>query len=186
MNYRTKIDRAKFKFESAKDSVRRETVALVDAEDRLACAVESHSIVQKVGQTVQEAVHDRLATVVSKCLEAVFDEPYEFRIIFERKRGQTEARLVFVRNGMEINPMDASGGGVTDVASFALRLSCIMLRRPQVRRFMVLDEPWKHLSEIYRPRLRDCVEHLAEEMNIQFLIVTHSEEFRMGHIVRLG
>jgi DNA repair exonuclease SbcCD ATPase subunit len=183
---RDKIERAKVEHRAAREAVRRERIATVEAEDLLACAVQAQDVVQRAGQAVQQAAHDRLATVVSRCLEAVFDEPYEFCILFERKRGRTEARLVFVRDGVEINPMDAAGGGVVDVASFALRLSCLMLKRPRVRRFLVLDEPWKHLSETYRPRLRECVEQLAEEMDLQVFLITHSDEFRIGRVVKLG
>lgn len=186
MNHRQQIDKLKARYESAKQQVKRDRSAVEDAEDYLASAEEARHIVQQVGQAVQQEAHDRLAGVVSKCLEAVFDEPYEFKIIFDKKRNQTEARLVFIRDGMEINPMDAAGGGVVDVASFALRLSSLMLKRPACRRLIVMDEPMKFVSAQYRPKLKALLESLAEKMDVQLIQVTHIPEMIAGKVVELG
>lgn len=111
---------------------------------------------------------------------------YQFRIEFGRKRGRTEARLLFVRDGEEIDPISASGGGVVDVTAFALRLACLILTRPAVRRLIVLDEPFKHLSAEYRVRVRSMLEGLAEQMDTQIILVTHSTEFHIGKVVEVG
>lgn len=168
------------------------SVMLASAEDTVdAAQAEEHAIreatalVQTVATAVQEEAHNKIADIVSHALEAVFDEPYTFKINFEKKRGRTEASLTFTRNGNEVDPMTASGGGVVDVAAFALRLSCIMLSRPPVRRLLVLDEPWKFLSADRRPRLRALVETLADKMDCQFVIVTHDDMYRMGTIISL-
>jgi DNA repair exonuclease SbcCD ATPase subunit len=138
-----------------------------------------------VAETIQEEAHDRIAGVVTRCLAAVFDDPYEFHIRFERARGRTEARLVFVREGREVNPTDASGGGVVDVAAFALRLSCLMLARPACRRVVVLDEPFKFVSADRRANVRAMLEGLAVDLGVQFIMVTHIEALECGTIIRL-
>jgi DNA repair exonuclease SbcCD ATPase subunit len=143
-------------------------------------------LLQQVAQAVQQTAHERIASVVSKCLAAVFgDEAYRFRIHFERKRGKTEARIVLERGGREVDPMDAAGGGVVDVAAFALRVSCLVLSQPPRRRLIVADEPFRFVSAEYRPRVAEMVETLAGELEIQFLIVTHSPEFEIGTVVRI-
>ncbi len=184
-DYRAKVNKAKSRLDAAKEAVRRDRKSAQAAEDHLADAEESRRIVQSVGQQLQEMAHERIAGVVSRCLEVVFDEPYEFRIVFEKKRNQTEARLVFVRDGLEINPLDAAGGGVVDVAAFALRLACISLRRPALRRFVVLDEPFRFISAQYRPRVRQMLESLSEKLEMQILMVTHANEFITGKVVEL-
>ena len=146
---------------------------------------DSQELAQIVAQGIQQKAHDRIASVTSKCLETIFEEPYRFQIIFERKRGKTEARLVFERDGLEIEPLTASGGGVIDVASFALRLSAISLTKPHVRKIMILDEPFRFLSAEYRPRVRDMLQELAEEYGFQFVMVTHIEELICGKCIRL-
>lgn len=143
-------------------------------------------LAQIVAQGIQQKVHEKIASVVSKCLEAVFDEPYKFNIKFERKRGKTEARLVFERDGIDIDdPLTGCGGGVIDVASFALRLSAIMLSKPQSRRIMIMDEPFRFLSLKYRPKVKDLLIQLRKEYDFQFIIVTHASELVVGKVIEI-
>jgi len=157
----------------------------VAAEDEMDAAEEAVSIAQVVAKTVQEDAHTRISGVVTRCLATVFDEPYEFHIRFERARGRTEARLVFVRDGQEIDPLEASGGGVVDVAAFALRESCLMLSRPARRRAVLLDEPFKFVSADRRGRVRAMLEGLAADLGTQFIMITHIDELRCGKVIEL-
>ena len=154
-------------------------------EDSLTYSEEAQRILQTVAATVQQEAHSRIAGVVSRCLEYVFEDPYEFRIEFEEKRGRTEANLVFVRNGNVLDPLQASGGGAIDVASFALRLACLVLSRPALRRLLVLDEPFKNLSAAYRPKISSLLGALSAEMGVQILMVTHDPVFQVGKVVEL-
>jgi len=171
---------------AAKAVLRRARQAVVDGEEELDATEEAQRVTQAIAETIQEEAHNRIAGVVTRCLATVFDEPYEFRIRFERARGRTEANLVFVREGLEVNPLDASGGGVVDVAAFALRLSALMLSRPARRRVVILDEPFKFVSAGYRDRVRAMLESLAPDLEVQFIFVTHIDELRCGHIVEVG
>ncbi len=184
-DYKAKIDKLVLQREVAEKTYQREMVSVARSEGHLDDVEEGQRITQGVAQAVQQQVHDRIAGVVSRCLEAVFDDPYEFQILFEQKRGRTEARLAFVREGMELDPMTASGGGVIDVAAFALRLACLMLIRPRVRHLVVCDEPFRFVSVEYRPRMREMLEGLAEDMEIQFVMVTHMEDLKMGTVVEI-
>lgn len=164
---------------------------LASAGAALAIAEEAQSTIQKVAQSVQQEAHDRIAGLVSRCLEAIFDEPYEFKIDFERKRGKTEAELKFVRGGLTLDdPMNQAGGGVIDVASFALRLACLVLQRPPLRRLLVLDEPFKNIRGAdYRSRVRSLLEALATEVEVQFLLCVDADaypQFVLGHVVEMG
>lgn len=152
---------------------------------KLSNALESQGIAQKVASMVQNRAHEKLASVVSQCLRAVFSDPYEFRIRFDRKKGKTYGKLVFMREGQEIDPLTASGGGVIDVAAFALRLSCLILSKPPLRRVMVLDEPFRFVSREYRQNVKDMLLSLADQFKIQFIIVTHYEDLEVGKIVRI-
>jgi DNA repair exonuclease SbcCD ATPase subunit len=179
------LDKLSTQMRLARLKLQSERQSLVKADEHVDNCAEAQQLVQEVAQKVEQQVHDRIAPVVSRCLKAVFDEPYEFKIHFERKRGRTEARLVFVRNGEEIVPMQGSGGGVLDVAGFALRVACLVLARPPLRRLMILDEPFKFVSEDYRDRVRNLLETLSEEMNIQFVMITHIPELQTGKVIRI-
>ncbi len=113
------------------------------------------------------------------------DEAYEFKILFERKRGRTEATLRFVRNGLEVDPLSASGGGIVDVAAFALRVACLMLHRPRLSKLVVLDEPFKFVSKEYRDNVRSMLEELAKDLGLQILLVTHIDELETGKVIEV-
>ena len=155
------------------------------AKRRAEEAEDARKFLQAVAATVQRRAHGQIASVVTRCLEAVFDDPYEFRIEFAEKRGKTEAKMLFVRNGNPIDPMSASGGGVVDVAAFAARMACLLLSRPARRKLLLLDEPFRFVSRDLRPRVRELIETLAEEMQVQFVLVTHDPQLAIGKVVEV-
>jgi DNA repair exonuclease SbcCD ATPase subunit len=159
--------------------------ALAGVSDQLQCAIQAQQILQSLAQTVQEKVHQRIVEVVSACLSAVFEEPYLFTIRFEKKRGRTEARLLFVRGELEVDPLTASGGGVVDVAAFALRVAALSLYRPPLSRVLVLDEPFRFVSEQYQPRIRAMLEEISQKIGMQVVMVTHNPIYATGTVLNL-
>ena len=164
-----------------------EKESLEKAKTLLDNTLRAQEILQGVSQMIQEKAHEKISSVVSTCLATVFPEdPYEFKIEFERKRGRTEANLKFTRRGMSIDPMEASGGGVIDVAAFALRIACLMLHRPKLSKVAVFDEPFRFVSAQYRENVRAMLDQLSEDLKIQIIMVTHNEEYETGTLIELG
>ncbi len=185
MNYRRIADQLLSEYNHARRQVKDEKQTLSLAHTHLSNATEAQEIAQAVAQTIQQQAHSQIAGVVSRCLETIFgDEAYEFKIEFERKRGKTEANLLFVRDGEQFTAKEV-GGGVVDVASFALRLACLMLSRPRLRRLMVADEPFKHLSRNHSDKVRDLLEQLSREMKVQIIMITHSTDLEVGKVIEL-
>jgi ABC-type branched-subunit amino acid transport system ATPase component len=146
---------------------------------------EAQAIIQRISQEIQQEAHKKIAEVVSLCLESVFEKEYSFRILFEQKRGRTEAKLMFEKEGKLYEPMDGSGGGVVDVAAFALRLSCMLLAKPKLQPVIILDEPFKFVSKTYLPNLKNLLEKLSEDFNVQFIIITHISELVSGEVIEI-
>lgn len=184
-NYEQQVQKLKSNLETARQHTRLEKQHLKDAKQKLSCSLEAQQLLQVLAQGVQQKAHLCIAEIVTRCLEAVFDEPYEFKIMFDRKRGKTEARLVFLRDDHEINPLEGAGGGVVDIAAFAARLASLVLSRPKRRAVLILDEPFRFVSAEYRPRVRMLLEQLARDMNMQFILVTHIEDLQVGKVVKL-
>lgn len=180
-----KLKKLEAEYALSRSAMRAERKALSIAREKLKDTETAREIAQNVAQTIQQKAHEEISEVVTKCLQSVFDDPYKFKIIFDRKRGKTEARLVFEKHGKEIDPMTASGGGVVDVAAFALRLSCLMLSRPTLRRVLILDEPFRFVSKEYREAVKNMMEILSEELGVQFIVVSHITEFLTGKIIKL-
>ena len=149
-------------------------------------AAVAQTTLQGIAAAVKATAHRQVAGIVARCLAAVFAEPYQFQIHFEQKRGRTEASLVFLRGGHEVDPLSSAGGGVVDVCAFALRLASLVLSRPRRRRLLVLDEPFKHLSKDYRPAVRQLILALAADLDVQFIIVTHDPVLEVGTVVELS
>jgi len=160
--------------------------ALEEAELTLQRTQNAQEIIQLVAQAVQQQAHEKISSVVTRCLKAVFgDEAYEFKIEFERKRGRTEAKLLFTRQGLAVDPLTASGGGVVDVAAFALRVACLMLHRPRLSKFICLDEPFRFVSLDYQPQVRSMLEQLARDLKLQIVFVSHNENLATGQIIEV-
>jgi DNA repair exonuclease SbcCD ATPase subunit len=184
---RRTVDRELEQYRSAKHTIRQERKALAKARAGRDAVEEARKIAHQIAEAIQREAHEHIAGLVSRCLSTVFGKnAYEFRIIFEKKYNKTSARLVFFRDGIEVDPMSAAGGGVIDVAAFALRLSVIMTRHPPARRLLVMDEAFKHVSADYRKNIRDLLNVLSEEMDVQIILVTHDSDFLLGKVVHLS
>ena len=154
-------------------------------------AIAARAIVQEISKAVQQQVHSKISGIVNKCLSSVFDDPYEFRITFDTKRGRTGATMEFVRDGIVLDdPLNQVGGGVIDVASLALRLACILLTKPRRRKLLVLDEPLKNVrGRDNRKKVKAMLEALTNELGVQVIINVDLDsypEFALGKIVELS
>ncbi len=166
-----------------KKTLTEEKERLESLKEKEADIVEAQTLLQQLAEEMQRQAHDKIADIVTRCLEAIFDNPYDFRIVFEKKRGKTEADLQFVRDDKVVRRV---GGGVKDVASFALRLACVLLSKPTPRKFLCLDESFHFLhSKIYQKRLRNMLETLSKELGVQIVLVTQNEGVATGKIVEM-
>lgn len=178
--------KALFEYNAARLHAKSERRVLADSKKRLADAKTAQLVLQTVAAAVQTKAHAQVSAVVTRCIQTVFpDAGYSFRIKFERKRGKTEAKLVFVKCGTEIDPTSADSGGVTQVAAFGLRLAALLLATPRKRKLLVLDEPFSCVSAGHRPRLASLLEALSAEMGVQIILVTHDPELRVGKVIEV-
>lgn len=180
------IARIQSRLDLLTQSAEREGQELAKTLTRSRQAQDAQELLQHLAQAVQQQAHQRISEVVSSCLAAVFDDPYEFKIVFERKRGRTEAHLHFVRGSLEVDPLTASGGGMVDVAAFALRVACLVLHRPRLQRVVVLDEPFRFVSAQYQGAVHSMLENLSKKMEVQMIMVTHNERYMTGKVIDLS
>jgi ABC-type glutathione transport system ATPase component len=174
-------------YQSVQTALQRENATLIQIKAKKEISQQANTILQAVFAQIQENVHKTISDIVTRCLKAVFkDNAYEFKIAFEQKRNKIEAEIQFIKNNEIYNPLTQSGGGVLDVASFGLRLSAVLLSQiKRNRRILILDEPFRFLSVEYRPAIRDLIQQLSEELDFQFVTVTHAKELEIGEIIRI-
>lgn len=132
---------------------------------------------QKVAKETQSQLKLRIEDIVNLALETCFPSEYTFRINFNISRGKTEAELVFEdqKTGREIDPINASGGGVVDLTAFALRIASYTLERNSDN-VIILDEPFRFLSRDLQSRAGEIIKTLSEKMGLQIILVTHIPE----------
>lgn len=185
--YRKRINKLLPEYRRVRRTLALEIMKRQEYSKEFTNAQEAQNVLLAIANEIQVSMQKQVCDLVSRCLSAVFDEPYTFKLKFERKRNKTEARIIFIRGDLELeDPEDESGIGVLDVASFALRLAGLMLTKPKKRRLIVMDEPFKFLhSPIYLERLKTLLETLATELQVQFIIVTQLEELQIGTVVDL-
>jgi len=143
-------------------------------EERLKVLEEVQVFIQHVAKETQEQLRFHIEDIVQLALDAVFPDEYKFKVVFEIKRGKTEARLCFMKNGIEIDPLTSAGGGVSDVVAFALRLAVWSLGK--TRRVMILDEPFRYLSADLQSKAGEMLQQLSSRLKLQLVMVTHEEK----------
>lgn len=185
MNVFDKFDKTKALYEYNKKKLDEFKLMKTQSIQEVADVQQAQILFQKAAAIIQKEVHQKISTLVTRCMTAIFEEDFEFLINFEQKRGKTEAELVIKKHGNEEDPLFGSGGEL-DVASFALRLSALLLQQPPLRRILILDEPFRCVDTAKRPRLRKLLEALSSELDIQIIMITHDPSFQIGKVITIG
>ena len=143
---------------------------------------EAREVVLLTHRYIHEQLEIRISNIVTTALDVVFDDPYQFRLEFSvRGSSHSEARPILSRRGQEYDAILDCWGGVVDVVSFALRLACLLLSHPAPDKILILDEPFRFVSQDLQVRVRDMMEMLSRELGVQFLIVTHEDELKKDY-----
>ncbi len=131
-------------------------------------------IANEVAKKTQKKLEYCLSELVTLALSVVFpDKGYSFQIIFDKKRDKTEMKFYFKdKDGELFDPLDDSGGGVLDIAAFALRPSLYAIMSEKPDNVFILDEPFKHLrGSAQQKRASKMVKMLSRKLGIQIIMV---------------
>lgn len=161
------------------DSIENLLIKIKKAKKHQKNVEQAHEILKQVGLQTQQQLIYHISDVTSVALESVFEEPYKLILEFVEKRGKTECDILFERNSVQVDPMLSSGGGVIDIAAFALRIASWSMKVPSTRSLIILDEPFKHLSKDLHNRASEMIKMLSDKLGIQFIIVTHEPALGM-------
>lgn len=134
---------------------------------------QAREIIREVGLKTQQSLQYHISDVTSTALEAVFPDPYQLVVEFVQRRNKTECDIYFMRDDNRVDPLEASGIGAVDIATFALRIASWLLQTPRTQNVIILDEPFKCLSENYQEHASLMLKEISKRLGIQFIIVTH-------------
>lgn len=179
-DYRNKLERKKGQRDQLVSSMNETKQKMEGLEKDSRNIEKAKLILQEVAKRTQQQLEYHISEIVTLALASVYEEPYEFTIDFVVRRGKTEADLYFVKNGEREEPLEASGGGVADIASFALRVAMWNLQNPKSRNTLVLDEPLKFLSRNYQVKASKMIKEISNKLGLQIVMVSHSQELIEG------
>lgn len=180
---RTLLNHKMASFHNAKETIRVENRNLVSAKQTMTNIQEARDILQSLAVETQNELHNQLSAIVTDCLVSVFGPRYAFLLSFEAKRGKSEPSFALQSEEGLIDPLSAAGGGVVDVAAFALRVGALVLTGAAGT--LILDEPFKFVSEGHRELIGAMMQGLSDSLGIQIILVTHLRELEMGVTIQL-
>ncbi|RLI65902.1 MAG: hypothetical protein DRO67_01995 [Candidatus Asgardarchaeum californiense] len=136
--------------------------------------------VQKLFQSAVSLMYEnlsiRLGEIITEGLTIVFpDSQYRFVIEFVERRGNVEADLYLEdSDGNKYHPLDAVGGGVSDIVCLLLRITYILLS--QYDNFLAADEPLRFVDRKRIPDAAVFIKKVCEDFKLQLFVVSHIPE----------
>jgi ABC-type glutathione transport system ATPase component len=135
----------------------------------------AQAFLQSVSAETQSQLKIHIEDIVQLALDSVFPGEYKFELIYEIKRGKTEANLQFSKNREVINDIfNDDSGGLVNMAALGLIITAWSLG--DTRPTLFLDEPMKQLSEDLKPYGAEVLKQLSQELGLQFIIISHDKE----------
>lgn len=155
------------------DEKEKDFISIRDHNDNL---TKARIIISEAGKFTQSYLKDYIEEMVTTALQAVFEEDYKFIVDFDIKRNQVECKLKVKINDQELDFKDSLGGGVLDVASFALRVVLYSIQNPKSSNTIILDEPFRFLHGKMDNTMK-LLKYLSKKLGIQFIIVSQIDAF---------
>lgn len=142
-------------------------------------------LLQKTSEYARNQAKIQVESLVTKCLQYIFETNIEFLIEIEELRGKSNAEF-YVVNEIEdmlikTKPELSRGGGIVDIVSLALRIAFLQTHKPKIQGPLILDEPSKHVSDDYIFNVAEFLKQTSELFNRQIIMVTHN-----NHLAAIG
>jgi DNA repair ATPase RecN len=120
---------------------------------------------------------EALTAMVSRGLTLVLGEPTHFIVESKSRAGVPALEFHLEQGGLETDILEAKGGTVVNLVNFMLRLVVVLAAQPPLRRILVLDEAFAHVSAEYVPELAALLRQLCDETGVQILLITHDPAY---------
>lgn len=135
-------------------------------------------LLQKVSKHTREQARRQIETLVTNCLQYIFDSEIEFKIEIDEVRGRPEAEFYTVNKYddkvVKMKPQEAKGGGVVDIISLAVRVAMLQCSNLDIKGPVIFDEPAKHVSDEYIIQVGEFLKQISRMFDRQVILVTHN------------
>ncbi|MFA5577203.1 MAG: ATPase [Tissierellaceae bacterium] len=182
---RDHMSREEGKRDKVKEQINLYTERLKDLEGELNLLSKVAVLLQKTSEFSREQAKKQVESLVTKCLQFIFESDIEFSIEMEELRGKSSAEFYVINKVEDLivktRPELSRGGGVVDIVSLALRIAFLQIHKPKIEGPLILDEPAKHVSDEYIYNVADFLRQTSELFNRQIIMVTHN-----NHLASIG
>ena len=147
----------------------------------------SLKLLREVSISCQEETTNKIATIMTRLYQYVFNTTDEVIIKNDVKRNVPNAEILIKthKGGKEVllHPEDEEGGGKLDILSLGLRVAGLILFTPKLNKILFVDEPLKNVSsettsgEAFRERTAEFLKVLCKEYGIQIIMITHESSY---------
>lgn len=173
------------KRDKIKEQLELSKTSLVQIEGSLDLLSKVCILFQKTSEFAREQSKNQIESLVTKCLQYIFETDIKFLIEIEEQRGKSNAEFYVVNEVEDMliktKPELSRGGGVVDIVSLALRIAFLQTHKPKIEGPLILDEPAKHVSDEYIFNVADFLKQTSELFNRQIIMVTHND-----HLASIG
>jgi hypothetical protein len=138
------------------------------------------TIITEVTALTQSQFKERVETLVTTAIEAVYDRRIEFQLKFEQRSNRLQC-IPTIIEGQNKNEHEVDydiGGGLLDLVSFAFRIVLWSLQPKPSRPTFILDEPLRFLGESKAETLERAagiLKELSHKLGCQLIVVTHQD-----------
>ncbi|MDQ2085960.1 ATPase [Herbivorax sp. ANBcel31] len=133
----------------------------------------------RVSEFAREQARIQIESLVTNCLQYIFDTNLEFGIEINEVRGRPEAEFFVISNFtgqvIKTKPQEARGGGVIDIISLAIRIAMLECSDDEIKGPVILDEPAKHVSDDYIVQVSEFLKQVTLMFKRQVIMVTHNK-----------
>ncbi|MCX8094946.1 MAG: hypothetical protein N3D74_01960 [Caldisericia bacterium] len=137
----------------------------------------SEEILKNAYEKVRKNTMEGIESLVNKALKKIFDDLI-FKIELEDERNKKVAKplikKITKKFEFEGDPLNTSGGTVSQIISLALRISILEKSlNPKFEGPLILDEPLTFLDEASKRKIGDFIKSISEYLNRQIILITH-------------
>jgi len=160
------------KYEADLESVNNQ-IADLNIEELKECAL----VLQKMSAHQREFTRKSLEDLGTMALQYSLGPDYKMvlEISETKKKPSASMYILHLPTLLKTNPVDSNGGGVIDIISAAMRFVIIQTySNPMIDGPIIMDEPFKMVSENFIPVLTEFIKKTASEFGRQVIMVTHN------------
>ncbi|WFA09742.1 ATPase [Tissierella sp. Yu-01] len=167
------------KRDKLKEQLKENEVLLAETQEQIELLDKVTLVFQKTSEFARKQAKRQIETIVTKCLQYIFETNIEFEIEINELRNKANAEFYVINetDGLTIKtkPELSRGGGIVDIVSLALRIAFLQIHKPPIEGPLILDEPAKHVSEDYIYNVGEFLKQTSEMFNRQIIMVTHNQ-----------